>query len=80
MRSNSSGSSGAGGGIGFLSALQLIFITLKVINKIDWPWPVVLIPTWIGIGITVIVIFIITSPLLIVLYKDRKARRKDKNE
>lgn len=74
MKSNSSGSSGAGGGIGFLSALQLIFITLKVINKIDWPWPVVLIPTWIGIGIAALVISIlIILPILI------KGRR-NKNE
>ena len=71
MASNS-GSSGAGGGIGFLSALQLIFITLKVLNKIDWPWPAVLIPTWIGIGIAAIVI----SVIIIIAHGSIKRRRK----
>lgn len=71
MASNS-GSSGAGGGIGFLSALQLIFITLKVLNKIDWPWLAVLIPTWIGIGIAAIVISII----IIISHSSIKKRRR----
>ena len=32
--------------IGFFGVLQLIFITLKLIDKIDWSWIWVLAPTW----------------------------------
>lgn len=32
--------------IGFFGMLQLIFITLKLIDKIDWSWWWVLAPTW----------------------------------
>ena len=32
--------------IGFFGLLQLIFITLKLIDKIDWSWWLVLAPTW----------------------------------
>lgn len=35
----------------FVGALQLIFITLKLMNIITWPWTVVLIPSWIGVAI-----------------------------
>lgn len=31
-------------GIGFVGALQLVFITLKLCNVIDWVWWVVLLP------------------------------------
>ncbi len=47
-------------GIGFLGALALIFITLKLIGKITWSWWYVLMPIW-------IIPFIIISFLLIVL-------------
>lgn len=32
--------------IGFFGVLQLIFITLKLIDKIDWDWCWVLAPMW----------------------------------
>lgn len=34
-------------GIGFLGGLQLIFITLKLIDQINWSWFWVLSPIWI---------------------------------
>ena len=40
-------------GIGFWGLLQIAFIVLKLIDKIDWSWWWVLAPTW--------------GPLLIVL-------------
>ena len=40
------------GGIGFAGALQLIFITLKLVGVIKWPWVAVLIPTWISLVLT----------------------------
>lgn len=45
-------------GMSFLGVLQLIFIVLKLLNLIDWSWPVVLIPLWIDLGLLGIVIII----------------------
>lgn len=52
--SNSSGSSS--GGIGFAGLLAIVFITLKLLGKIDWSWWWVLSPLWIAfaIGVTVV--------------------------
>jgi ABC-type antimicrobial peptide transport system permease subunit len=50
------------GGIGFLGVLTIVFITLKLTNRIDWSWWWVLSPLWIpvaaavAIGIIVIVL------------------------
>ena len=57
----SSSSSGGGGGIGFLGVLQLIFITLKLCRVIDWSWLVVLIPLWISLGFTILVLWYINK-------------------
>lgn len=50
---------GAASGIGFLDALLLIFIVLKLIGVITWSWWVVLIPLWIEIILVIIFILII---------------------
>lgn len=55
------GSSGTGG-ISFMGALALIFITLKLTGTIDWSWWLVLAPLWVGFGL-VLVLFAI--PLLL---------------
>ncbi len=51
------------GGIGFIELLTLIFITLKLLDKISWSWWWVLSPIWISasivIGIIVIIFIII---------------------
>ncbi len=50
------------GGIGFTGVLTILFIALKLLDKIDWSWWWVLSPLWIGLAITfaiVIIIFII---------------------
>lgn len=56
--SESNTSSSSSGGIGFVGLLTLVFITLKLLGKIDWSWWWVLSPLWIsaGIGISVLVI------------------------
>lgn len=46
MKSNTSS-----GGIGFLGLLQIVFIVLKLIDKIDWSWWWVLAPTWIPFAV-----------------------------
>ena len=51
------------GGIGFVGVLTILFIALKLLNKISWSWWWVLSPIWInaGIGIFIILIFIIIT-------------------
>ena len=51
----------SGGGMGILGVLQTIFIVLKFIGTIDWPWKVVLTPTWIGLSLFVIAVIIIVA-------------------
>jgi hypothetical protein len=55
-KSNSSSS-----GIGFVSLLTIVFITLKLIGKITWSWLWVLSPMWIStiVGILLIGIAIV---------------------
>ena len=42
-------------GIGFTGALTILFIALKLLNKIDWNWWWVLSPLWIC---TILIIFV----------------------
>lgn len=54
-----------GGAVGFVGLLQIVFIVLKLIGKIDWSWWWVLSPIWIsflfGILALGIVVAIISS-------------------
>lgn len=45
-------------GVGFFGLLQLAFIILKLCGVIKWSWLAVLIPTWISIGLIVILLAI----------------------
>lgn len=55
MANNSnSNSSGGGKGIGFVGALQIAFIILKLLGKIRWSWLWVLSPTWISFALIII--------------------------
>ena len=49
----------ASGGIGFVGLLTILFIALKLLNKIDWSWWWVLSPLWITASATVIITIII---------------------
>lgn len=44
--------------IGFVGALQIVFIVLKLIKVISWSWVWVLAPLWISAIIWVIVIIV----------------------
>ena len=46
------------GGIGFFGLLQVVFIALKVAKIIDWSWWLVFLPTWIDLGLCLIVIIV----------------------
>ena len=45
-------------GPGFIGTLTLIFITLKLLGKIDWSWWWVLSPLWIGAAFSVVLMII----------------------
>ena len=53
------------GGIGFLGALTILFIALKLTHVIDWSWWWVLAPIWIPI---VVVLGIIAIVAIVVLF------------
>lgn len=56
MSNNSS--SNASGGIGFAGLLTIVFIVLKLLDKIDWDWVWVLSPLWISVALAVLVLII----------------------
>ena len=56
MSSNSGGSAAAGGGIGFCGLLAIVFIVLKLVGVISWPWVWVLAPIWIPIVLGVVIV------------------------
>lgn len=48
----------ASGGIGFVGALLLLFIGLRLGGVIDWSWWWVLSPLWIPLAVAVVVMLI----------------------
>lgn len=38
--------SGSSGGIGFFGLLGIVFITLKLLGVVQWPWWIVLLPIY----------------------------------
>ena len=59
--------------VGFLGLLQIVFIVLKVLNKISWSWWMVFIPLYIEIAL-VAIIFIVYG----VNFKIKSAKRVKK--
>jgi hypothetical protein len=43
------------GGVGFIGLLTIVFITLKLLGKIDWSWWWVLSPIWISGAATLLI-------------------------
>jgi fatty acid desaturase len=54
--------SSSSNGIGFAGLLAIVFITLKLLDKIDWSWWWVLAPIWIP------AIFIVGALLVVVCW------------
>ena len=54
------------GGVGFLGALTILFIALKLTNVIDWSWWWVLAPLWIPVAVVLGIIAIVAIVVLIV--------------
>lgn len=49
----------SGGGIGFAGLLTIVFIVLKLLNKIQWSWVWVLSPIWIGLLLGILVFCVV---------------------
>lgn len=49
-------SNGGNGGIGFVGALTIAFIVLKLTKVIDWSWGWGLSPIWITAGVVVLIL------------------------
>ena len=45
-------------GIGFCGLLTIVFITLKLLGKINWSWVWVLAPIWIPVTFAILLIVI----------------------
>ena len=60
--------------IGFIGALQLLFIGLKLGHVIDWSWFWVLAPTWISAILGVLVILFVFG-MGVVMGMPRKRQR-----
>ena len=58
-------SSSSSGGLGLGGALLVVFITLKLIGKIDWSWWWVLAPAWMPVGIVLVVLVIMVLVMVI---------------
>ena len=61
-------SSSSSNGIGFVGLLTIVFITLKLLDKITWSWWWVLAPIWISILLLIIILLIV---LLVALILER---------
>lgn len=64
-------------GIGFTGLLQIVFIVLKLLDKIDWSWFWVLAPTWISVAlaITIVAIFLLIG-VIVAAIENRPKKRK----
>ena len=73
MRTNNNRNN-AGRGVGFCGVLTIVFIVLKLVGVIDWPWIWVLSPIWISFIIAIIV-FIIVIIVVYCINGDKKKRK-----
>lgn len=62
---------GKSGGIGFVGALTVLFIGLKLAGFIDWSWWWILSPIWISI-LFVLVILAIVGIIALIVWLVRK--------
>lgn len=53
------------GGIGFLGALGIAFIVLKLVGVIAWSWLWVLAPLWIPWAVVLAILFIVGLGMLV---------------
>ena len=59
-------------GIGVIGALGIVFVTLKLLGHVEWPWVWVLAPFWAGFAI----VAVLFAVYLAVAIKQNRGRRK----
>lgn len=59
-------------GLGFVGALTIVFITLKLLGVITWSWWWVLAPIWISAGLTIGIVILFVIILAIATVLDRR--------
>jgi hypothetical protein len=63
-------------GLSFSSLLAIVFITLKLLGVITWPWLWVLSPIWIPLALTLAAVaFVVVVWLVMVIGRAVKDRR-----
>lgn len=65
-------SSGTQGGIGFIGALQIAFIVLRLCGVITWKWGWVLAPTWASVVLLLMVIIVVVTITTIIDHRNGK--------
>ena len=65
MSKNRGNVSSSSGGIGFVGALTILFIALKLLGVIDWGWLWVLSPLWISFSLGITLAFILAVAYLV---------------
>lgn len=58
-------------GLGLGSVLGVVFIVLKLVGVIDWPWVWVLAPFWISFILSVVILTIIVIVMVCVFKKEK---------
>jgi hypothetical protein len=46
--------------VGFLNLLTLVFVTAKLFGVVQWSWWLVLMPTFVSVGLIVLVLLLVT--------------------
>lgn len=59
MSDNNSSSSSSSSGIGFFGLLTVLFIALKLLHVINWPWIWVLAPLWGGLALALVIVLLV---------------------
>jgi uncharacterized membrane protein YhaH (DUF805 family) len=77
MKNNVNISSSSSSGIGFVGLLTIVFIVLKLLEKITWSWWWVLSPLWISVGLVLIIFLAIFLWAIISTYKEEKKKKKN---
>lgn len=63
-------------GIGFIGILQIVFIVLKLLGKIDRSWKWVLAPTWISAIIVGLILLLMLAVEVITTIQDAPGKRR----
>ena len=52
-------------GLGLADVLTIVFVVLKLVGVINWPWIWVLSPLWISLGLALLIFLIVFAIIII---------------